>query len=1378
MVVASDGDRLGAGEGQSDVVDAAPPAVGLRSASSNLTAGARPSMAPSRSSATVRPRTGQTLRRRPQKIGLAVDSVRTQVLERVPLTATQVAMWLAQKLGAADANLNLGEAVEIEGPVDACLFIASLYQLTKEAETTRCVVEETADGPRFVIHPEYQRDIPFVDMSAAADPMAEARAWMMRDIDTLLDIERDPLWFSALIKLSADRYLWFHRAHHLVLDGYSCGLLVRRLADIYNAKLAGREPPKTPFGRMSALVAEEEEYRRSKAFEKDRAYWRQYTADLPEPATLAQGRVAGAPGFARQSGPFSLKDSAQIRELARNLGCSTPTLLISLAAAFFHRTSGTRDVVFGMPVSARGKVGRSVPALVANAVLLRVQIAPEQQLSDLIDQTARAIRGGLRRQLYPLNSVRRDAGLSGDDQLFRLAVNIEPFDYQHDFGGHPIRVHNLRNFAIGDLVVFVYDRGEKFGLHVDFDANPTLYAPQDLAAHMRRFQRLVRALLDDPSQKIGDVDLLTDDERTRLARWNATDHPYEDESVVAQFERQAALTPDAPAVAFGSKLLCYRDLQRRVDALAEALLERGAKPGDVAALILPRSEWTIAGMLGAMRAGAAFLPIDPDAPASRIAFALADAGAKWIVTEGAIAGALPLPQISRIAVGSLPVAADRQPPASSARQSDPAYVIYTSGSTGTPKGVVVSRGNLTSMFAAMEEHLVFKPGDRLLAVIASTFDPMIMECLTPLLKGATVTVAPSEIVRDPHRLAEMMHRSRVTHMQATPPLWNALIDTRLALFGGVVAMAGGDVLAPHTARRLRDLGARVFNFYGPTETTIWSTVAEIVDDGPGTVTIGRPIRNTRIHILDDRMRPVPPGLVGEICIAGPGVAQGYLNRPELTADRFPPDPFGAPGERLYRTGDLGRFRPDGRIEFLGRRDFQLKIRGYRIEPGEIEAALMACDGVAQAVVVAVVDRKGAKRLAAYIEPKHGASIDPAGLSARLGETLPEYMIPAHIALLEKMPLTPSGKIDRRSLPKPEASNRAAYVAPRTATETRLAAMFAAMLGIDRVGVETDFFSMGADSLTAVQFLAAIEAEFCVQPSLISLFESPTIASLAKQIDNREAADPYAPLIPIRRAGDERPLFCVHSVNGLSWGYAGLLRHLNPRTPVYGLQSYGFAPGQTPIHSIAGMAERYLADIREVQPSGPYRLLGWSLGGLVAFAMTERLESAGEQVELLTLLDAYPGAERDGEPVDDESLTAEVLEFLDYVGDRAPQGVRNLDDLAEFALKEVDVFSLPIFKKSGLLARPDLKPAYRRVLVSNARAIRDWRPGLVAARTLVIRASDGKDISPYKLVDHRPGVWRAYCSGDFEEHEVFCQHHAVLNPEALEDIGPILRAALG
>jgi len=1305
--------------------------------------------------------------------------VRAPAPERVPLTAAQLAMWLAQKLALPGTNLNLGEAVEIQGPVDIGHFIAALHQLTEDAETTRCVVEETADGPRFVIHPHYRREIPFVDLSAAADPEGEARAWMMRDIDTLLDVERDALWFSALIKLSANRYFWFHRAHHLVLDGYSCGMLARRLAEIYNAKLEGREPPKNPFGRMNGLVAEEQEYRRSRTFEKDREYWIQHTADLPEPATLAQGRVAATPGFARQSGPFSIEDSARIRALAKDLRCSTPTLLISLAAAFFHRSSGARDVVFGMPVSARGKAGRSVPALVANAVLLRVQIAPEQALPDLAEQTARAIRGGLRRQLYPLNSVRRDAGLTGDDQLFRLAVNIEPFDYQYDFGGHAIRVHNLRNFAIGDLVVFVYDRGAEFGLHVDFDANPTLYSPEDLAAHMRRFKRLVGALLAEPALKIGDVDLLTDDERQNLARWNATDHPYSDESVVAQFERQAAQTPDAPALAFGAKLLSYRDLQQRVDSLADALVKRGAKAGDVAALILRRSEWTVAGMLGVMKAGAAFLPIDPDTPASRIEFALADAGARWVVTEEALTQTLPRPEIPRIAVESLIADAKRAPQtAAEAGQSDPAYVIYTSGSTGTPKAVVVSRSNLTSMFAAMEEHLDFKPGDRLLAVIASTFDPMIMECLMPLLKGATVIMAPTEIVRDPHRLAELMHRRRISHMQATPPLWNALIDTRLAPFKDIVAMAGGDVLAPHTARRLRDLGARVFNFYGPTETTIWSTVAEIVHDGPGAVTIGRPIRNTRIYILDDRMVPVPPGLVGEICIAGPGVAQGYLNRPELTAERFASDPFGRADERLYRTGDVGRWRADGRIEFLGRRDSQLKIRGYRIEPGEIEAALLACEGVAQAIVVAVEDQKGAKRLAAYVEPKPGAPIDAAALSARLADTLPDYMMPAHIGLLEKMPLTPSGKIDRRVLPKPEASARAAYIAPRTETETRLAAMFATMLGVERVSVEADFFAMGADSLTAVQFLAAIEAEFCAQPSLISLFESPTIASLAKQIDNGETLDPYAPLIPLRRSGAERPLFCVHSVNGLSWPYTGLLRHLNPRTPVYGLQSYGFAPEQEPIAGIAAMAERYLADIRAVQPEGPYRLLGWSLGGLIAFAMAERLEAAGERVELLTLLDAYPGAERRGRPVNEESLTSEVLEFMDYIGERAPQGVRNLDDLAEFALKEFDVFAMPIFKKSGLFGRLDLKAASKRVLVNNARAIHDWRPGHVSARTLVLRASDGKDISPYQLVDHRPGVWRAHCAGDFEEHEIFCQHHAALNPEAIEEFGPILRSALG
>jgi L-serine---[L-seryl-carrier protein] ligase len=1307
-------------------------------------------------------------------------------IENLPLSIAQRGIWIGHKISRVGTVFNIAEAVEIHGPVDPAVFIAALWRITEEVEATRTNIYEDAQGPRQIIHSKYQGDIPFIDCTGEEDPENYANQWMMNDVTAPLDMEREPLWFCALLKLAPDHYYWHHRAHHIIYDGYSGGLIARRLSEIYNAEIAGETPPPSTFTSLRTMVEIEETYRTSKSFIRDRQYWLDRLADLPEAISFAQGRWPTANGLARETAYLSPERTKQLSILAKQLSCTMPQLLISLAAAFIYRTTGASDLVFGMPVSARSKAIRNTPGLAANAILLRLAMTPDLCLTSLAAETAREVLHALRRQRYRFEDMRRDLGMTGQHQhLARIAINIEPFDYNLTIGGHATTTRNLANSSVEDMVLFIYDRDDGRGLRVDFDANPSLYTKEELLEHRRRFERFVCELVDNPSAPIGDVDLLSEAESCKLiVDWNDTACALPDKAVFQHVEKQAQCAPKAIAVRYGDTNLSYAELNGRANFLARTLIDAGVGAGDIVALALRSSEMYPIAVLGVNKTGAAFLPISPDDPAARQAQIFEDANVKSIITLGDDAKRLPpcsakIVNLSSIGTNTDPRDVTDQERSKPFHLSDPAYVIYTSGSTGLPKGVVLAHEGLANMIADAVDIVPLSSSDRLMAVATPTFDASILEIHAPLSVGATLVVAPMETIREPMKLADLMRREAITTATMSPSLWNALIACRGAQLRGFKAIVGGETLTSKLARTLHDLGAIVINFYGPTETTVLCTGMKIGDSELAAPPIGKPIRNMRTYILDENLKPLPIGVAGELCIGGVGVGLGYLNRPALTAKRFSQDPFGPKGARLYRTGDLARWRGDGVLEFLGRRDRQLKIRGFRIEPGEVETVLSACAGVEAVHVDTIENPKGGKRLAAFVTAKKGAQLDKEQIKDALSEKLPNYLIPSAIFILEAMPLTRNGKIDRNALPKTDDRVLTGYVAPRTDTEQKLVDIFATMLGIEKVGVEDNFFELGADSLTAVQLLIEIESQFSTQLSLLSLFDAPTIANLAKQMDNEAAPDPFAAVFPFRRQGSEEPLFCIHSVIGISWSYAGLLRHLSERHPVYGLQARGLSSANNEAlpKNIDAMADDYLAEVRAIQPHGPYRFLGWSLGGLVAHAMTEKLEAANERVEFLCLLDSFPFAHAANGARHDEALLAEnALRFMNYSPDKTSKWPQDVASLAEFMFQEFDLFSTPILRKAGF-DNKDLRLRFQNVIANNFKAALNQRPGIVKADLHVIRAAERNGSKLDGLVEHQAGAWKRYTDGRVIESCIQCHHFEMLNPEPLEIIGPIIRDAL-
>ena len=1176
----------------------------------------------------------------------------------LPLTVAQRGLWIATQIAPKNSVFNLAEIIEIPGQINASLLVAALRQVTLEADTLRVSIVETPEGPRQLIRPTYPWDFPVLDVSDQADPTAAAEAWMRAELTQPVDLAEDRLWSCALFRVAPDRWFWYHRAHHIMLDGFGGGLIVRRVAELYSSLSAGREPTPPRFGSLESLISADRDYRSSERFARDRAFWVDYLAKLPPAMSLAKRRVPSGGGLLRRSATVDAEQARTLRKIAKSLGASPPQLLIAIVASYYHLATGANDLVMGMPVTGRPSAAlRAIPGMAANAVALRLGIEPNMSFGALVTETGRTLLRGLRHQQFRYEELRRELGLFGaDQQVSWLGVNIEPFDYALDFACYGASTRNLSNGTIEDLMIFIYDRSDDRGLRIDFDANPMLYNSEDLALHERRLTGLIDQIIENPARSVDSLDLFAPGERLRVIHdWNATEQPAPALSVSAMIAASARQTPEAIAIIDRTEsgevlALSYEWLMQQSRSVTAALRGVSIGPGHLVAILLPRNAVLPAALVGVMESGAAYLPIDPELPEVRLAAILGDARpsavlaapgsmetVNRILTSERGKAAEPMLfsfdlktgiQQSGTGVEGLPL--PLLPPGAT-------YVIFTSGSTGRPKGVIVSGVGLNNVCSAFLRRLEMRSADRMIAVTTIGFDIAALEMFVPLMASGTIVMGDRRTVQSPADLTRWMTLQNVTIMQATPSLYQLIVKDRskaASALDGLTLIVGGETLPAPLAVSLYRRARRLFNVYGPTETTIWSTLHEMTEADCAAPPIGTPIDNTRVYVLDKEGNPVPPCVSGHLWIGGDGVALGYLNRPELTADKFVEEPAflsrRPPGARMFRTGDLARFDQQGRLEFLGRGDDQVKIRGFRVELGEVEAALAAVPGVAAAAAVlrSVGGRNGQlegphPQLIGYIVPaQDNDAPDPGVLRRALKEVLPEYMIPNSFMTLAALPMTMNGKVDRAALPAPEAPLRATsaegFVAPRTKGEKLLAELWKEKFRLDRVSIHDNFFALGGDSLSAVNMVAELSERYSIELPVSALFQDPTIANLARSIDGAETADMFGTILPLRQGNGAPALFCVHPVAGMSWGFAGLTRYLAPSQPIYGLQSIGFVDSM-PL-SIEAMAIRYVEEMRKVQPHGPYMLVGWSLGGLVAHEMAVQLYRHGEKVRLLGMLD--------------------------------------------------------------------------------------------------------------------------------------------------------------
>ena len=1028
----------------------------------------------------------------------------------LPLSFAQQRLWFLDQLEPGSPLYNNSAAVRLTGPLDAAVLERSLNEIVRRHEVLRTVFRSEGGRPVQVILPELKLACPVVDLSGltGAEQTAEISRLISEQGSQPFQLGSGPLLRFTLVRLGDTEHAGLLTMHHIISDGWSVGVLLNELAPIYEAFLRS-EPSPLPELRIqyADFAAWQREWLRGETLEKQVAYWKDQLAGCPLHLDLTTDR----PRPPLQSFRGATLYRSLPRPTAGALGAlcraEDVTPFMALLAAFqtlLCRYTGQEDIAVGTPIAGRnfaeteGLIGFFV-----NTLVMRTRLAGNPTFRELLARVRQVSLGAYSNQDLPFERLveelqpERDLSRTPLVQVMFVLQNA-PMQPRHLPGLAMRRLEVDSGTAKFDLTLFAEQDGDD--LRLAFNYNTDLFDRATIERMAAHFDTLLGAAAADPSLRIWDLPLLSAAERSRvLETWNGVRTPELPFVPVARlFEEQARLTPGALALVCGNEKLTYAELDAEASKIAACLRSRGAGPETVVGLSLERSAQMIVALWGILKSGAAFLPLDPSYPDERLAFMRDDAGAGLVLTKETFAEAVGVPGPARF--DPLPLFAENL-----------AYIIYTSGSTGKPKGVLITQGALSRHARDVAAHFGLTSRDRELQFASLNFDAGLEQVIAPLITGATL------YVRDELWSAREFHRKIIelglTVVNVPPAYWQRWVEEVAASpsLGRPASLrlviVGGDAMTPETLRLWAGsplAGIRLLNAYGPTETTITAATYEALEGSLARVPIGRPLPNRTAPVLDRAGNPAPAGVPGELFLGGAGLARGYLNRPDVTAERFVPDPFsGTPGARLYRTGDLARYRPDGVIEFLGRIDQQVKIRGFRIELGEIEAVLAGQPEIRHCHVMAREDTPGDKRLVAYVVPQPGAApLDEAGILARLKRQLPDFMLPSDVVLLDALPLTPGGKLDRRALPAPQSAARrdgSAWVAPRTPLETELASLWAEVLGVDRVGIYDNFFQLRGHSLLAAQLIARVRDAFQVELPLRSLFLEPTVAGMATAI---------------------------------------------------------------------------------------------------------------------------------------------------------------------------------------------------------------------------------------------------------------------------------------
>ncbi|HBX1774441.1 TPA: enterobactin non-ribosomal peptide synthetase EntF [Klebsiella pneumoniae subsp. pneumoniae] len=1290
---------------------------------------------------------------------------------RLPLVAAQPGIWMAERLSTLPGAWSVAHYVELRGALDPTLLGKAIVAGLQQVDTLSLrFEEEEGEVWQWLAADRTFAEPSIIDLRTAPDPHRAATERMQADLAQDLRVDGgNPLVCHQLLRVGDDCWYWYQRYHHLLVDGFSFPAITRQIAAIYRAWQRGEATPESPFTPFAEVVDEYQRYAGSEAWQRDKAFWQAQRQALPAPASLSAAPLGGR---AAGSDIWRMKlemNADAFRRLASHASqCQPADLALALTTLWLGRLCNRMDYAAGFIFMRRmGSAALTSTGPVLNVLPLAVHIDARETLADLAMRLAAQLKKMRRHQRYDAEQIVRDSGkAAGDEPLFGPVLNVKVFDYQLDIDGVQAVTHTLATGPVNDLELALFP-DETGGLSLEILANKARYDEAELRRHMARLTALLAQFAADPALRCGEAEMLSADELARLAAVNDTAVPLPATTLSALVADQARKTPDAPALADARWQFSYREMRQQVVALAQLLRQRGVKPGDSVAVALPRSVFLTLALHGIVEAGAAWLPLDTGYPDDRLRMMLEDARPSLLIaTEDQLARFSDIPGLESLCYQQ-PLAAGDDAPLALSKPDHTAYIIFTSGSTGRPKGVMVGQTAIVNRLLWMQDRYPLSADDVVAQKTPCSFDVSVWEFWWPFIAGAQLVMAEPEAHRDPQAMQQFFARYGVTTTHFVPSMLAAFVasldaDSVAACRTLRRVFCSGEALPTELCREWERLtGAPLHNLYGPTEAAVdvsWYPACgpELAAVTGSSVPIGWPVWNTGLRILDAAMRPVPPGVAGDLYLTGIQLAQGYLGRPDLTASRFIADPF-APGERMYRTGDVARWLANGAVEYLGRSDDQLKIRGQRIELGEIDRVMSALPDVGQAVSHACVFNQAAatggdaRQLVGYLVSDSGLPLDTAALKARLAEQLPPHMVPVVLMQLAELPLSANGKLDRKALPLPTLGGERSGRPPEPGMETLVAAAFSQLLGCEVNDIDADFFALGGHSLLAMRLAAQLSRQLARQVTPGQVMVASTVgklsALLAADLSDEQAQRlGLDTLLPLRESNGPT-LFCFHPASGFAWQFSVLARYLSPRWSITGIQS---PRPQGPMASAASLdevCEHHLRTLLAQQPHGPYYLFGYSLGGTLAQGIAARLRQRGEAVAFLGLLDTWPPETQNWAEKEANGLDPEVLAEIDRE--------REAFLAAQQGQASGELFSA---------IEGNYADAVRLLTTAHSAKFDGKATLFVAEKT----RQEGMDPQV---------VWGPWV-GELEVFSQNCAHVDIISPQAFEAIGPVVREILG
>jgi amino acid adenylation domain-containing protein len=1303
--------------------------------------------------------------------GRAADGIPRRTASAAPLSWEQRRLWFMHRLAPEGAAYTIPVALRLSGALGPAALQTAMLRLVERHQALRLAFREVDGEP--VQEPGAADGVRFdVEEVRAEDADARLADFFARGFD----LTREPPFRALLMRIADGEHVLAMALHHVASDGASTPVLLRELSTLYTAQVQGRDADLAdPPLQLPDFAA----WQRAREIDPAAVeWWRQTLAGAPHVLEVPPDHPRpAAQSFAGSRATFALgaDASARVRALAAGEQASVFSVLLAALAVVLHRATGEDDLLIGTAVANRQAPGaEAAVGFFAGTLPLRMRIDGESTVRELIARARRTAAEAQDHAGVPFDRIVEAAGVHRDPgrpPLVQVIVSLDPAE--EDVLALP-RI-SARRMAVDtgaspfDLTVSLLEgRG---GIRGEILYRTDLYAPETIQRLAERFTAALERFADDPGTRIIDLPLVPPDERRMLAAWARGAEARADGCVHRLVEAQARATPDALAVAWADQEVSYAELNRRANRIAHHLMARGIGPEARVGVLMGRTPALAATLLGVMKAGAAYVPLDPRNPAARLAAMAGASGATAVLVDRAHARLLADAGIPEIAIESIPaVPGTTHDPAAAVHPQNLAYVVFTSGSTGGPKGVEVSHA---SVFALMHElRALLSPAERasMLGCSSAGFDASVMEMFGTLSWGGTVVMVDDPLTNPPPG-----HPARAAFL--VPSVAAERLAGDALPHGLRTLIIGGEALSPALAREIqgRHPALRIVHIYGPTEATVYCTYQEM-RHGAERIGIGGPVAGGRAYVLDGRMRPCGIGEPGELWLAGSVLARGYAGRPGLTADRFRPDPYGPAGSRMYRSGDRARFASGGALEYRGRADAQVKVRGVRIEPGEVEAALRAHPRVREAAVGVQGSGERASLVGWLVAEDADHPPSSTDLRAFLRERLPEAMVPSAFVAVDALPRTPSGKLDRRALPAPpavDASDAGEHVEPRTLLEETIAAAWREVLGVARVGVHDDFFALGGNSLVALRLLARIRKTASAEVPVAALLQGPTVAQMARVVADRRSGV-RLPVVALQPEGTARPLFLVHAGGGHVACYAPLAPLLAPDQPLYAFQARGLDDGLPPLQGAEAMAAHYVEGLRHAQPRGPYRLGGWSYGGIAAFEMARQLHAAGEEVELLAMLDTgRPESREDGRMALDHAAVLRRI-LTDLFGWGAT-GAVTIEALRPLPAEEQLALAA---RRLGEQLLPEERipeiAALTRVRMANHNALVDWVPRPYAGRITYFQTRGSASLSSAQETIR---FWGRLAEGGFGVHEVAGNHGTLLQPPHVRTVAEALRRVL-